>query len=85
MEQPWLFQNLNAKIVVKVLADTIKKFDQCGVNTMTIFLNNKVVVPCEQSENIEQFRVNKVLSQIFKLVENLSGALWRKPQWHNKN
>ena len=27
----------------------------------------------------------KVLSQIFKLVENLSGALWRTPQWHNKN
>ena len=61
--------------MVKVLAGTIKEFDQCGVNTMTIFLNNKVVVPCEQSENIEQFRVNKVLSQIFKLVENLSGAL----------
>ena len=25
------------------------------------------------------------VKSIFKLVENLSGALWRKPQWHNKN
>ena len=68
-------KNLNAKIVVKVLAGTIKEFDQYVVNTMTIFFTNKVVVPCVQSEKIEKFRVNKVLSQIFKLVENLSGAL----------
>ena len=61
--------------MVKVLAGTIKEFDQYGVNTMTIFLTNKVVVPCEQSKKIEKFHVNKVLSQIFKLVENLSGAL----------
>ena len=32
-------------------------------------------VPCEQSENIERFRVNDVSGPIFQLVENSSGAV----------
>ena len=35
--------------------------------------------PCEQSENIEQFRVNKMSGQIFQMVENSSGTVRTYP------
>ena len=79
-------ENLNTKIVVKNLAGTIKnKFDQCGVSTMDIFLYKKVIVACEQSEHVEWFHVNEESGQIFQLDKNLSGAVWTKHHWHNKN
>ena len=34
-------------------------------------------VPCKQSENIELFHANEVSAQIFQLVENSCGAVWR--------
>ena len=55
------------------------------MNTITVFLYNTVIVTFEQSENIERFHVKELLSQIFQLVKNLSGAVWTKPQWHDKN
>ena len=36
-------------------------------------------VPCEQSENVEQSRVDKVFGQIFRSVENSSSVVWTWP------
>ena len=35
-------------------------------------------VPCEQSENIERFRMKEESSHIFQPVESSSSAIWRK-------
>ena len=41
-----------------------------GKTTTKVNIQPGLLVPREQSENIEQFRVNEVSPQIFQLVEN---------------